>query len=329
MAQSLANISALSVLLVKTSSLGDVIHNLPVVSDIIHHYPYAQIDWVVEDSFASLPKLHPGVRNIFPVAMRRWRNKLLRLDTWREIFAFRTALSAQQYDFVIDTQGLLKSALLTRSAQGLSCGFDSHSARESIASISYQRVFSVSTRQHAVERNRQLVAQAIGFKLENSAEFGINLPKIESFDWLPPDKYVVLLHATSRTDKLWDEANWVELGNTLNENNIRCILPWGSIAEQERSLRLAEVIPKSTVPPHLNLDQAATLLGMASAVIGVDTGLAHLAAAANAPTVGIYTTTNPTLTGLYSGENTINLGNIGFAPDVDAVLTALRKMKVF
>jgi len=328
MAQSLANINAPSILLVKTSSLGDVIHNLPVVSDIIHHYPGAHIDWVVEDCFVPLAKLHPGVRNVFPVAVRRWRNKLFNLSTWHEIFAFRTALSVQQYDFVIDTQGLIKSALLMRSARGFHCGFDNHSAREPFASIFYQRGFFVATGQHAVERNRQLVAQILDFELETSADFGVQLPKIEALDWLTQNNYAVLLHATSRTDKLWSETNWIKLGNTLREANICCILPWGSNVEQERSLRIAAVIPDAFVPPHLDLNQAAVLLGKANAVIGVDTGLAHLAAAMNVPTVGIYTATSPTLTGLYANDRIINLGNIDRAPDVESIMIALRKIGV-
>ena len=327
MAHPLADISTPNILLIKTSSLGDVIHNLPVVSDIMYHYPGAHIDWIVEDSFASLPRLHPAVRNIIPVAVRRWRNKLFSMTTWQEISVFRTALSAQQYDFVIDTQGLFKSALLMRNAHGLHCGFDRYSARESLASALYQRTFSVPTEQHAVERNRQLVAQTIGFKLKNSADFGISLSKTKPFDWLPQNDYAVLLHATSRADKLWSETNWVDLGNNLHRENIRCILPWGNSNEQERSLRLAAMIPDAIVPPYLDLDQAAALLGKARTVIGVDTGLAHLAAAVNVPTVGIYTATDPTLTGLYANEHSINLGNTGCAPNVEAVLAALHKMK--
>jgi len=136
---------------------------------------------------------------------------------------------------------------------------------------------------------------------------------------------MVLLHATSRADKLWDEANWIELGHWLHEKNIRCVLPWGSQAEQARSLRLAEAIPDAIAPPRLNLNEAAALLGGARAVIGVDTGLAHLAAALNVATVGIYTATDPALTGLYAGANVTNLGSANRAPDVAAVIGALQQ----
>jgi heptosyltransferase-1 len=311
------------ILLVKTSSLGDVLHNLPVTSDIARHYPGTQIDWVVEESFAALPGLHPAVRNVIPVAVRRWRGKLLSAATWREIAAFRNTLAAQHYDIAIDTQGLLKSALLMRGAQGLRCGFDRHSAREPLAASLYQRTFPVATAQHAVERNRQLAAQALGYTLEGQADYGIRPPAIARPAWLAEEPYAVLLHATSRADKLWGEANWIALGHHLHEKHIRCVLPWGNTAEQARSLRLAAAIPGAIVPPRLNLNEAAALLGGAQAVVGVDTGLAHLAAALGVPTVGIYTATDPALTGLYAGRCAVNLGNVNRAPDVAAVIDAL------
>ena len=328
MAHRLPNPAFLSnptILLVKTSSLGDVLHNLPVVSDIARHYPDAQIDWVVEESFAALPKLHPAVRNVIPVAVRRWRGKLLSATVWREIAAFRSTLTAQHYDIAIDTQGLFKSALLMRGAQGLRCGFDRHSTREPLAASLYQRTFPVATGQHAVERNRQLAAQALGYTLQGRAEYGIRLPEIMRPAWLEQGAYAVLLHATSRADKLWDEANWIALGQYLHEKSLRCVLPWGNETEQARSLRLADAIPDALVPPRLNLNEAAALLGGAQAVIGVDTGLAHLAAALGVPTVGIYTATDPALTGLYAGRYAVNLGNIDRAPDTAAVIGALQQ----
>lgn len=325
MAPFLAAKRAPQILLVKTSSLGDVLHSLPVASDIALHYPDAQIDWVVEESFAVLPRLHPAVRNVIPVAVRRWRKKLFNASTWREIAAFRSLLKEQRYDIALDTQGLLKSALLMRNANGLRCGFDWSSAREPLAAILYQRTFHVATDQHAIERNRQLAAQALSYSLVAQADYGIQAPTIVRPDWLAKNPYAVLLHATSRADKLWDETNWIELGQYLHENNIRCILPWGSDTEHARSMRLAEAIPEAIVPSRLNLNEAAFLLGNAQAVVGVDTGLAHLAAALGVPTVGIYTATNPALTGLYAGRCAVNLGNIDRAPDTSTVIESLRR----
>jgi len=321
-----STLPAQRILLVKTSSLGDVLHNLPVVSDIVQHFPEARIDWIVEENFASLPRLHPSVRHVIPVAVRRWRKSIMSASTWNEITAFRQKLSSQQYDLAIDTQGLFKSALIMRGASGQRCGFDRQSAREPLASFLYQHTFKVATGQHAVERNRQLVAQVMEYSLDGSAVFGILPPDINRPGWLPEQSYVVMLHATSRDDKLWDEASWITLGHYLHERNIRSILPWGSTAEHERSNRLAEKIPDAITPPRMDLDVAAYLLGSAHATIGVDTGLTHLSAALNKPTIGLYTSTDPALTGLYPGKNAINLGSIGDAPSTAAVLDALQKV---
>ena len=318
--------TALRILLVKTSSLGDVIHNLPVVCDIVSHYPEARIDWLVEESFASLPKLHPRVDKVITVAVRRWKRSVFQSSTWREIGAMRSTLAQCRYDLIIDTQGLLKSALLGANANGPHYGYDRSSAREPLASLFYQHTYPVARLQHAVERNRQLAAQALGYTLQGKADFGIHAPEIASLEWLPSARYFVLLHATSRDDKLWEETNWVALGKQLHEQGIACVLPWGSAKEQERSQRLAALIPEAIATPKLNLDQVATLLAGAHAIVGVDTGIAHLAAALHRPTIGIYTATDPLLTGVYQGDLTINLGGMQHSPSVAEVSAAISKL---
>lgn len=326
MAPLLADAQSPRILLVKTSSLGDVLHNLPAVSDIVHYYPGAKIDWVVEESFASLPKLHPAVCNVIQVAVRRWRRNLLSHSTWHELASFRRTLSTQDYDMAIDTQGLLKSALLMRGARGVRCGFDRESAREPFAARFYEKTFRVPKGQHAVERNRQLVAQALGYTADGAADYGIRPPTVAQPLWLNEGAYAVLLHATSRDNKLWAETNWLALGRDLHERGIRSILPWGNEAEHMRSLHLAEAIPDAITPPRLTLNEAAALLGGAQAAIGVDTGLAHLAAALGVPTIGIYTATDPALTGLYGGRCVVNLGSAGRPPDAVTVIETLQGM---
>lgn len=312
-----------NILLIKTSSLGDVLHNLPVVTDILKRFPATQIDWVVEESFAALPALHHGVQKVIPVAMRRWRKSWW---SWRdEVRAVCRDLRARHYDIALDTQGLLKSALIARFARTTRCGFAWDSAREPLASLFYDRRYSVAKDQHAVERNRQLAGLALGYTPDGAPDYGIRPPALARPAWLGNEKYAVLLHATSRADKLWSEANWIELGRYLHEKNIRCVVPWGGDEERARSVRLADAIPGAITPPRLNLNEAAALLGGAQAVIGVDTGLAHLAAALGVPTVGIYTMTDPALTGLYAGKRAINLGNVNCAPDVAAVISAMQQ----
>jgi heptosyltransferase-1 len=326
MAHAFADSSAPHILLVKTSSMGDVLHNLPVVSDICRHFPKAQIDWVVEESFASLPALHPEVKQTLTVALRRWRRAW-----WKsrgEIRAACSELSSGHYDLVLDTQGLLKSALIARCAAAPKYGFDWQSAREPLSTLFYDHTFAVAKNLHAVERNRQLAAQALGYLPDTPADYGIKAPNL-ALPWLPPAPYAVLLHATSRDDKLWDETNWIEIGQYLNQAGVLAVLPWGSEQEKTRAARLRATIPGAVCAPRLNLKEAAAMLGHARAAIGVDTGLSHLAAALGIPTVGIYTATDPGLTGLYAGENAVNLGGKGTPPTVSEVVSALRQVGAY
>lgn len=311
------------ILLIKTSSLGDVLHNLPVVTDIYRHFPRARMDWVVEESFAALPLLHPQIRCVIPVAMRRWRK-----SWWTardEIGKVFHTLRDTPYDFALDTQGLIKSALITRCVNAEKFGYAWASAREPLASLCYQRTFNIAKNQHAVERNRQLAAAALGYPLDCAPDYGICVPDIV-LPWLPSSPYVALLHATSRDDKLWQEAKWISLGTELAQRGYRAILPWGSEPERQRAERLTNLIPQAICAPRLDLNQAAVLLGKASAVIGVDTGLSHLAAALAVPTVGIYTSTELGLTGLYAGGNAINLGGVNNSPSVAEVIATLREL---
>ncbi|MEQ1776254.1 MAG: lipopolysaccharide heptosyltransferase I, partial [Burkholderiales bacterium] len=216
----------LRILLVKTSSLGDVVHNLPVVGDIRRHAPDVEIDWVVEESFAAIPRMHPAVRHVIPVALRRWRRDFLSAKTRTAVCAFLGKLRERDYDAIIDTQGLLKSALVARAARGNCYGLDWRSSREPLRFL-YDRTFSVPWGQHAVARNRSLAAQALGYALPAETNYGISAQP-HDFPWLPTQRYAVLLHATSADLKLWPESHWENLCKYLFLNNIFCILPWGT-----------------------------------------------------------------------------------------------------
>lgn len=311
-----------SILLVKTSSMGDVVHNLPVVGDVRFAFPDAEIDWVVEEGFAAIPRLHTGVREVLPVAIRRWRSRLWQRRARGEIRVFLQRLRARSYDAVIDTQGLLKSALIARAARGARFGLDWESAREPL-SLFYDRIFNVPWRLPAVERNRALAAHALGYVLP-ALDYGIRAaPAI--FSWLPAARYAVLLHATSAERKLWPDARWVEIREHFTQRGVCCVLPWGNAAERDRSEWLAAQGPGAVVPPALRLEEAAGLLAGAQAVIGVDTGLTHLAAALGVPTVGIYCATDPVATGLYGCPHALNLGGIGKPPRAEEAIAALRQ----
>jgi len=311
-----------SILLVKTSSLGDVVHNLPVASDIRARFPLATIDWVVEDSFAAIPRLHPAVRRVIPVAIRRWRRTPLARATWREFAAARAALRGERYDLVLDTQGLLKSALLARLALGRRAGFAAEAAREPLAARCYDAGFAIPRNLHAVERNRWLAAAALDFPPGLPLDYGIGAPALAA-PWLPHSPYCVLLTASSRDDKLWPEAHWLALAAHLGGQGLACVFPGGSAPERERAARLAGATPQAVAAPPLGLDALAGLLAGAQVVVGVDTGLSHLAAALGRPTVALYCGSDPALTGVYAGGRAINLGRPGAPPTAAEAIDAV------
>jgi heptosyltransferase-1 len=308
-------------LFIKTSSLGDVVHNCPAVSDVARCVPGAEIDWVVEDAFAEVAALHAGVRRVIPVAIRRWRNELFTSTTWSEFFAFRQALRAERYDAVIDSQGLVKSALVAAMAHGRKHGYDRASVREPLAARFYDSLHAVPPAEHAVERNRLLAAAALGYQLPQACDYGLRAQGEPPIRVRTP--YAMLLTMTSRDDKLWPEERWRALGQWLEARGLHCLLPWGNDEERRRCARIATAIPRAVVPQRLPLAQLARLARDANCVIGVDTGLAHLAAALGVPVVGLYSGSDPSLTGLHGNGRVRNLGGAGRPPEVAEVQAAL------
>ena len=316
-----------NILLIKTSSLGDVVHNLPLVSDVRARFPGARIDWVVEEAYRDIAGMHPGVHRVIPVALRRWRGNPFKGAHWREFGQFRRALAGMRYDCIIDTQGLIKSALLAQAASGTRHGYAGVSAREPLAAKFYDVTHVVPRDLHAVVRNRRLAALALGYELPAALDYGIAAPPSDAGS-MAPRPYCVLLHATSRADKLWPEPAWERLGAELARQGRASILPWGDAAERARSERIARALPSAVVPPAQGIPGMAGLLAGAQAVIGVDTGLTHLAAALGRPVVALYCGTHPGLTGVYAGQGARvrNLGDTGLVPEVDEVLTALHEV---
>src|SRR5512134_61298 len=302
-----------TILFVKTSSLGDVVHNCPAVSDAARALPGAAIDWVVEEPFAGIVVMHRAVRRVIPVAVRRWRSALWKRSVWSEFGALRRELRGERYDTVVDTQSLVKSALICTIASGKRHGMDRVSAREWLAPSFYDVRHSVPRNLHAVERNRLLTASALGYEVSESPDYGLRVPETSK------SRYVVLLTMTSRADKLWPEERWVELGRELGAP---AILPWGSAEERARAQRIAAPIG-GTVLPKKSLADLARLFVNARAVVGLDTGLTHLAAALGVPAVGIYCGSDPALTGLYGAPLARNAGGPGRPPSVAEVLQLL------
>jgi heptosyltransferase I len=284
------------VLLLKMSSLGDVIHTLPALSDASAALPRIRFDWVVEEAFAEVPAWHPAVARVLPVALRRWRRAPLRAwrsGQWR---AFRRDLLANRPDLLIDAQGLLKSAMLARMVAAPRAGFDRASAREGLSALCYQQRVAVDRGMHAIERTRSLFAAALGYERPGSApDYGIDRGRLPAC--AAGAAGLVFLHGSARAHKCWPESRWRELCAFAGARGLGVCLPWGSDAEHARAQRIAAGNPLARVLPRLGLGQMASVLAAARAVVAVDTGLGHLAAALDVPCVSLYGPTDVALIG--------------------------------
>lgn len=294
------------VLLVKLSSLGDVVHTLPAVEDAARHG--VTFDWVVEEDFAAVPAMHRGVRRVIRVALRRWRRPGER--HLREVRSFGRNLRRQRYDLVIDAQGLIKSALIASCSRGrVRAGFDRTSAREPAAALFYSRRAVVATKNcHAVERTRRLFAAAIGYdRPSENPSFGLEVQN-------DAEPYCVLVHGTTWESKHWPEAFWTHMASRVMQAGLTPILPWLSEAERRRAESVARQVDGARAVGSMPLDAVADLLARASAVVGVDTGLTHLGAALGRPTVGLFGPTDAKLTGCVGNRARNIQGDIACAP---------------
>ena len=329
------------ILLVKLSSLGDVLHNLPIVWDIRARLPDAQIDWVVEEGYVHLLKPllsregFRGIDRIIPFGLRRWKKSLLSSKTWQEFFAFRRTLQEVHYDYIIETQGLLKSALVCALAKKTShaviaglANATQYSGYEPIARFFYNQRVQVPLQCHAVDRSRYVACSALDWQLINRSEKAQFYPAdcigtIETKQIVDLKKpYVLFFHSTAREAKRWSNPDWIELGKKLSALGYQIVLPWGSATEKAMSYELAAKIPEAIVPNSFSIEEAFLIIHNSSLVVGVDTGLTHLSAVLNQPTVEIYCDSPRWKTEGYWSDKIRNVGDIQAPPTVDEVLDA-------
>lgn len=324
---------ALNILLVRVSSLGDVLHNLPMVADILRHHPDANIDWVVEEGYVSLVRLNPHVRKIIPFALRRWRKKIGDKATRAEIKAFFATLREERYDYVFDTQGLLKTGIIMGAARtvaggqkvGLANGSEG-SGYEGISRIFHTKSIPLDPRTHAVARGRLVAGAALGYPVDVAPDFGLPGPNTANRpQWMPPDDYAVFFHGTARDAKKWPSANWIETANALAPMPV--LLAWGSPNEKREAEAIAAGAPNAVVLPKLSMDEAISLARNAALAIGVDTGLTHIAAAFVRPTIELYCDSPKWKTEGNWSQRIINLGDLGAPPSVPEVLAAVERLK--
>lgn len=303
------------ILIVKMSSLGDVLHLMPALSEAKLHCTDVQFDWVVEKSFAQLPSWHPAVDQVIPVAFRQLRRYTWRMWWQPEWRHFLKQLRGQRYDLVIDAQGLMKSAFITRLAKGRHLGLNWRSAREGMASLFYNDRVDVDPQLHAVIRMKRLIAQALSYECDDDKiDYNLELPSVELPFELPNQAFLIFFHGTTWVTKLWPESYWRELAERAQQEGITVYLPWGNDDEYARAQRLAEGLEKVHVLPRLSLVQLAQLLVAASGTVTVDTGLGHVAAALAVPTVAIYGATDPKKTGTRGHNQTHLAANFVCAP---------------
>jgi heptosyltransferase I len=338
-------------LLVKLSSLGDVLHNLPIVWDIRQHYPGAKVDWVVEEAYADLLKplqssnSFKGIDRIIPIGLRRWKKNILSVRHWQELRQFIHALQQDQYDVIIDSQGLIKSAVVAKLAYRTQAGqitglanATEFSGYEPLARMFYSDSVTVPRKCHAVDRSRYLLSSA----LDIAPIARTSIPQFypESFvkdltnQNLSPEiakhlktPYVLCFHATARAAKQWDIQGWITVGKFLLERGLHPVFPWGSPHEKQISQRIVEGIGGGGIlPPSYSIMQYFEIISHARLTIGVDTGLTHLAAVLGRPAIEIYCDSPIWKTEGYWSNQVINLGDIGQPPSIESVLNGIERL---
>jgi len=315
-------LNGVRLLIVKTTSMGDVVHAMPVVNDIRRCYDEAHIDWLVEAPFAAIPQMHPGVERVLPMSWRKWRGQLFKGSTWAAMGHLRAEMKRGQYDAVLDLQGLFKSALWARQAGVPVLGYDRRSIREPAAAWAYERTAAVSRELHAVQRCRLLAGAVLGYGAPPDApDFGLRAP---AASWKPRAEYAVLIPNASRREKLWPERHWVAVGRRMRELGWMPVVLWGSEAEQTLAERIAAGC-EGDVPPFLKVGEMAALLAGAHQVVGLDTGFTHLAAALGRPTLGIYCDHEPGLAGITGPGKVASIGGKGEVPGRADVLALLEQ----
>lgn len=279
----------MKVLIVKTSSLGDIVHALPAVTEASHFFPSIEFDWLVEEAFCSVPSVHPSINNIIPVSLRKWRRNLSNAAI--EFPPFVRRLRSVDYDLIIDSQGLLKSAILTMLSRGERAGFDARSSREKAASFFYNKSYRVSGNAHAILRQKSLFARILGYQETENVDYGLGKKNKQR-------KKVIFFHGTSSRKKEWPKKFWSELVSKATSKNWEVIIPALGLHEIDRAKSISG--GRATILADTSIKNLMRELGECSAAVSVDTGLGHLANAFSVPSIGIFGRTDPKLTGLVS-----------------------------
>lgn len=289
------------VLIVKLSSFGDVVHTLPAVTDLAEAVPGVAIDWAVEPAFAPIVRLHPGVTRVVETPIRRLKRGRGRWAAMRDVIA---RLRAERYDAIIDAQGLLKSAVLARLARGPRHGYARDRAREGAAALLYTHTHALPGEHHVIALTRALVATSLGYAVpETPPRSGLDRERIAGG---VSTREILLAHGTAWRDKLWPVAHWRAIAATVAKRGFVPLVPFVGAEEEARARAISEGVAGAVVLAPLPLDALARRLASATAVIGGDTGISHLAGALDVPVVTLFGPTTPAWSGTL-GRGSLNL----------------------
>lgn len=293
------------VLIVKLSSMGDLVQALPAITDAAKAIPGITFDWAVDESFAEIPQWHPAITTVYKTAHRRWRKNLWSVINSGELKQFYQSLRTIEYDLVIDAQTNIKSAVVTSLSRGVKCGPDSKSVREYGAHWAYKKHFSVPKDQLAINRWRSMFAQALGYNRPTTAiDFGLdNIVWPEPAVVLPEQPFLVFVHNASWVTKRWDDNRWHDLLTRAKLEGFQVVLPWGSEEEKHQAENLAEKHDHARVLPRLSLTDIGAVFKRSAGAVCMDTGLAHIGAALNVPMVTLYGPTDPALIGAFGDHS--------------------------
>jgi heptosyltransferase-1 len=288
------------VLIIKLTSMGDLMHALPALTDAAKAIPGIQFDWVVDKTFSQVPRWHPAVNNVITTAHRQWKKNVI--QSWRDgLFSdFNRQLNQHDYDLVIDLQNNMKSATVSWFYKGDVHGLDKGYCREKFAYKAYKHRYAIPANQHAIDRIRQILSQALAYPLpDTTPDYGTDFDQYDlpSLDFVLPEKYLIFVHNASWLSKLWPLASWQGLVNKAVEQDYSVLLPCGNDEEYQRAQEIAAVNEQAYALPRLSLNEVAALTHRAQGAMCSDTGLAHLAAVAGIPAQTIYGATDTHLIG--------------------------------
>ena len=322
-------------LLIKTSSMGDLIHTFPALTDLSRNCQGEyEITWVVEESFVDIAKMHPMTKEVIVFGSRRWKKNIFKRETWQEFNTFKKQLRSEKWDLIVDCQGLFKSAMITKLAAQKgkipTYSYSKASIRDPFAARFYDHGYSVEKGLTAIERNRQLFGKIFNYTPAPLADFGIQHWN-EISELTPEHPFAALIHGTSAENKEWPEEKWVEIGHWLSEKGLISILFWGNAREHERAIRMAEQIPNAIVMPRVSIQEAGLILSKASLIIAVDTGFAHLANTQDRPVIGLFLGSHANYAGVIPTEqnpHAVNLGGKGENPEVSEVIQTIESFDI-